>query len=465
MTIRNHHRLVASSSPKGSPLLDRRPFTARPQALVLLGVAPLIAACSGEVVNLGENSSELVTNSTCAVDTGAPIFVQNQSQLDALAGCEQLSSDLVVFPFEDVDLSPLSALRTVAGTLDLGRQPVLEQDVVGVLSTERILRDQALVAGGWLTSLDGLEALESAGALTIQGLGATSLAPLSNLRALTQGGALELESCTRLRTLEGLENISGLTDVFLRCDSLTTIAGLPLPSVVGNLVIQGTNITDLGDFDVIRADRLSIVATSLTNLDALSSVETAEALNIGNNELLTSVDGVANIGTLSELLVHDNAVLERLPDFVNVSLIEVVDVQDNPLLRNLPSFPSVSTLFLRDQEFELPAQRLNLNADALVVTGNAALEEIIVPSLLPAIRFVQIERNAALTHISFSDMEAADFVSIADNPVLQSVDVGNLAVDDLQVLGNPQLGLDDFDGVRTFEQQLSSEPPPGDSDR
>lgn len=435
----------------------------RHQTLALTLASCALLACSGDVVNLGENASELrASGASCALDTSGTVRVQNQEQLNLLAGCERVQGDLLVYPFEGADFTALGSLRVVDGRLELGRFSILDSEFLEGTPTDRAGLDAelALREAGWIGSLQGFEALESVGGLHLLGLGASSLEPLSSLRALTQTGTFELGPCTNLRSLAGLESMTGLRDVAISCNSLESLAALDWPNSLSSLRLEGASVTDLGDFDVTTLNFLGIVGTPLTHLDAFARVTAVQALVLANNDALTNADGLGALGTLSQLGIMDNDLLERLPDFSSVSLLETMDVVSNRSLVALPSFPAIQRVFEENQVgLPEPPGRINLGVDALLVQDNPALTQVVVPLGLPSIRFVQIAGNAALTHVSFSDVTASDFVSINDNPALESIDIGDLqTVDELRVINNPELPLDQLEGVRTFESQLSSEP-------
>ena len=112
----------------------------------------------------------------CVTDDPFDMFlVENQAQLDALAGCEAIESDLVIVPFESPDFSPLASLRRVAGRFELGTMAAR-----GNAPEDWFERLTQLIADGWIDSLDGFQALEPVGNLKLVGIGVPSLEPLSN---------------------------------------------------------------------------------------------------------------------------------------------------------------------------------------------------------------------------------------------------------------------------------------------
>src|SRR5262245_59057885 len=88
----------------------------------------LTLACSNGDVNLGGG---IVTQSLGSLRCGestrieGDVRVENQSQLEQLAGCEEVGGDLLIERFEGADLSPLASLRAVEGGLVLGVDPLV----------------------------------------------------------------------------------------------------------------------------------------------------------------------------------------------------------------------------------------------------------------------------------------------------------------------------------------------------
>src|SRR5262245_28549996 len=168
----------------------------------LAAVALGLCACSGGVVDVGENQdpAALPPNSRClASDTiDGPIAVQNQDQLEQLAGCATIRGDLVIVSYPGTDLRPLRSLTTVEGVLALMRAhsgwPGIDID-----------RTVEPVEGEWLTSLAGLERLDSVGGLLLDGISATTFAPLASLRRVGEG--IDLMRCPEVRDLRGLEQV------------------------------------------------------------------------------------------------------------------------------------------------------------------------------------------------------------------------------------------------------------------
>jgi hypothetical protein len=133
-----------------------------------MALVALLAACSGDVVNIGDGEPPREPPPSYSRCIESPtlegtVVVNDQAQLDALDGCETIAGDLYVQPLFYPDLRPLHALREVTGKLGLTQAPPADGE--GQSSAESNLV-QSIVEGGWLPTLAGLEKLERAGSCT-----------------------------------------------------------------------------------------------------------------------------------------------------------------------------------------------------------------------------------------------------------------------------------------------------------
>lgn len=417
-------------------------------------VALLLAAgaCSGETINLGENTSNLeAPEQSCPAGV---VIARNQADIDALAGCEVLDG-LQVVPFEGADLRSLSSLREVRGALDIGIV-IVEDNLDDEALTNQVIELFALADAGWLFSLEGLENLERSGHLALNGFSVDSLEPLSNLSALTANGGLQLVGCGGLRDLSGLENVVGLQSLEISCDNLESLSGLPFPDSMNVVSLNGLALKDLGEFDVQSLQALLISGTGLENLAGLEFLQTAGAVSLASNPELVDAGALEGLLSVEFLEFSDNVLLERLPELESLTRIDTFIVADNPVLENVPSLPLIISNF--EGIVEIASSRrdlLGFQLNLLEVRNNSALEQLVLPAGLQAARLVTIENNASLESIDFSTIAAADFVSIANNPALSNIELGALSrVDEIEVSGNPGLDLAVFDTLQTFESSL-----------
>jgi hypothetical protein len=391
------------------------------------------------------------TNSLCRADTTleGDVVVRNQEQLDVLEGCATIDGALTIKPFEGADLRPLHALTSVSGLLafyDFYDDETERSSAYGNRVAE-------LYATGWLTSLQGLERLERAGGLMIVGLSAGDLSPLSNLRALTNGGYLMLHDCPNLRDLSGLDHLGGIYDLDISCENLESLAPLQLPIQMNSFFVSGSKLTELGSLQIWGVNyAVHIIGTALTTLDAFSKLTgVTDHFLIENNAMLQTLSGLDSLGNAGALLIRNNPRLERLPEFSSLLRLQSLQLQNNPKLTNFPSFPARAPEVPPDDR-----EVWEITTNALEVTDNASLRGIVMPYGWRDGKGVEIENNASLRELDLGQLESADRVAINDNPVLDSIRLDALArVDSLQVTGNPHLATSVFDSVQTFERNMA----------
>jgi hypothetical protein len=421
-------------------------------------LALFAAACSGDTIDLGEKSSNLEAAPSSCPAEGA-VLVTNQPELDALAGCEVLDQ-LFIGPFVGADLSPLSELREVRGTLEIGSLTAAfngaDPGDLPIEETAQLLQQR------WLFSLAGLEGLERVGNLGIAGFDVDDLAALSNLELLTAEGSLGLSSCSGFRDLSGLERVAGLQSIELNCDDLESLEGLRFPSVFSNLLLTGPQLKDLGDLSASVINAVTLFNTGLENVDGLALLQNANSVDISDNANLVDLSGLDMLGSVQFLNISGNSALEQLPAFQRVTTLGTLLVTNNPELRNFPQFPNVQLNFEGFAELDIALSARDLlifRPNVIEVRDNASLESVALPEGFQAAGLISIQENPALRSLAISSIKAIDLLDIADNAVLDSVDLGDLAtVDTLRVVNNPELDLTLFDGVRTFASELSVGP-------
>jgi hypothetical protein len=421
-------------------------------ARTLAAALPVFAlACSGDVINVGDDAMDPMTDGACPA--AGNIVIMNQAELDALEGCTAIEGDLQIVPFAHADLRPLHALRSVSGWLNF-RVP---NDIVDGATRSRLA---ALNREGWL-ALDGLEALESVGRLYIEGLASPSLVPLSNLRVITTG-ELTMTSCGGLRDLHGLEGLAGVNLLQLFCDELESIAALRLAREMIGLQIQGAkNLSDLGSPEVTTVFyNLVLGGTALRNLDALAKVSSVfGAVVIDNNPDLTSVDGLNQLERVGSLNLHGNPQLSRLPAFDVLSSLDALRIDENAQLSELSAFsglPREDDFYPEPSEYWDERAILARRPDIIAISDNPELRQIAIPVGWDSGAHVSVLRNATLEHLSLGQLARVDFLEIEANPLLSSVELAALTrVDSLRLRDNPLLAPAAFDAVQTFERDMA----------
>ena len=442
----------------------------------------LLGACLGEEVNLGEGAlpePEPPSYSRCTESRtlAGPVVVHTQIELDELDGCHVIEGDLVVQPLFSPDLRPLHALQSVSGRLAFF-------DNERELRTPEEAGESRSVSNSWLGSFEGLESLEQVGGLIIDGSAAADLQPLSKLRWLTEG-TLSL-SANSIRDLAPLHDLQGIERLFVNGRDLESIADLEFSSTITTLEITGNNLGDLGGVRGVRrvSESVRIEATGLRDMSQFSSLEYAGQLLVVSNPHLEMLAGLESLTTVAgELAIQGNPVLEDLAGATGLRTAAVLAISNNPRLVRIPDFPNLALQSLaitfndaltEVAEFsgltpEYYSNGMGVSSDALserdwlfyrvdtiYVSDNLALAHFAVSPGWQSAKLVDIANNPQLTSLTLGKLEAIDLLSITNNSSLSSVGIGTLAtVDSLSVLDNPVLSQTTFDGVSTFERNLS----------
>lgn len=375
----------------------------RRSAARLLPLCAPLAACSGNVVIMGENAdgeedwfpppphSRCVDDRTLAGD----VEIRSQAELDALEGCTIIDGHLLVQPLFDPDLRPLHRLRTVRGELGLGGSlvyPVEERT-----NEESVLARDALAAG-FLHSLEGLERLEAVGSLSLVTVAAGSLEPLAQLRQLTDFGLLGIDDCDAIVDLAPLAQLSGIQRLSVSAGSLESLDGLALRDRLVSLALGGEKLANIDALAPVRSvsDDVSIVHTALRDLAPLGRLDSAGGLYISDNASLETLHGLEALQLVdSYLVLSNNAALQEGAALNGLLMSEFLIVSHNDDLRRLADFPDLRT-------------------NSIQITDNPRLEELpllqgtfyaysrrtAVEILLKARGQVEISRNAALERFS-----------------------------------------------------------------
>jgi hypothetical protein len=423
-----------------------------------------LLACGNGTVDLGSGrlSREAFRNSRCSDSSSVSgsVRVHDQSELEALAGCEQIDGDLHVEIYAGADLSALSSLRVVNGELELGAYPDFPPDIEPEQLQALRARVNQTVAAGYLSSLAGLEGLQQVGSLDISSIAAADLEPLRGLHRLIgpEGslptGLVGVQSAPNLQDLRGLSNIEAIDQLDLVDDPvLTSLGGIVMSPTVVNVnlvdVPQLGSIEELGP--LASAVTLYLSNTGVTHLDSLVNLGIVEdGIAITGNRKLVDVDLLGVMSTAS-LLVRDNAVLQSIPRLAGMWGLEVFSALDNPQLQTLDI--NVPAHTVGPDDFE--GKALVDPVKAFEIAGNAQLTRISLTDGLESARLLAIHDNPSLTSISLGTLTRLEQLDIDDNRSLTSVDVGALrTVETLSVVANPKLDTTSLGGLRTFDSTL-----------
>lgn len=381
------------------------------------------------------------------------VNVANQSELDALQGCEEITGSLNILTFEGADLAPLASLRVVGEALFLGAQqedPVSDDPEEQLLASEQY---QALQEVGFLESLNGLQALESVDRLYLTGVLVADLTGLTSLRSISSG--MVVSSSKNLRDLSGLEAATAIPTVWVAdCVAITSLTGLELDTSRHSIILEQlpalTNIDALAD--ILSFDALIIDGTGLEALPNFSYFAAFD-IRISGNPALSDVSGLGQLGGARTLSLIGNSSLRALPALSELGWLETLVVAYNDALEELTlDFPA-----LQPPSFDATGPRqFQLSADSVEIGNNASLRRITSPASFSAVQFFNVFSNPSLTELDLGTLERTDLLSIDDNAALASVAAPSLATADaLEVTNNPLLVPSAFDNVKSFTRLVS----------
>jgi hypothetical protein len=259
---------------------------------------------------------------------GGDIEVNSAAQLQALAGCREVTGMLTIRYGKDItDLAPLAQLQRVDSALVIDQLDNLVsvhglESLVSVGGTLEISGSTALhdVALPALVSVEGSLSIEdNLGLLHIGGLGSlqsiggelrlnhdTNLTSFDDMPALKTLGGFTLFGCDSLARLSGFGGVHELGgDLTLSSPGIADFTAFPnMTRVHGTVNIAGSaqlTRVALPQLDTIDA-QLNIVTVPLTSLDGLHVTKIGDALRVEQNPALTRVDALATLTSVGGAL-------------------------------------------------------------------------------------------------------------------------------------------------------------------
>ena len=430
-----------------------------------------VGACGDETVNLGGGRAAdgIARGARCSESTTVTGLVRVKSQADVqdLAGCEAIDGDVHIEIFAGADLSPLSALHSIDGTLEIGAYPEVTEGEYedGELEARREQVD-AIIADGYLPSLHGLENLTQVTSIEIHDIAAEDLTPLLGLRELTGHesylpvGFLGLTG-TRVRNLHGLENVQNITNLVLADNpELESLSGVVLGQAIMNLnLVDSPRLTSIDELaPVALAYTLVLSNIGITDLESLRDLTQVEyTIDLTRNDNLVNIDRISTIATAA-LTINDNAVLPSIPPISGSFWLETLTVVDNPELQSI----SVNLPQQGNGPNYVAETPLSHAIGVIEIGQNDKLTQVSLAEGLEEVGVVSIHGNPSLASVSFGTLTSLEELTLSTNTSLASVDVGALeTVDTLSVINNPVLDPAQLAGVRTFEARLlgNAQPP------
>lgn len=269
-----------------------------------------------------------------------------------------------------------------------------------------------------ITDLTGLSYLRNLGDLYITDTNITSLAPISNLPALS---SINLRNAGKAQSLAEMKNLPSLITV--------TING-PLIKTIGNLD---------GSFQL---NYLRCEKGVLENIDGLQSQTELESLYLDDNQIVTTT-GLANKPLLQVFSISKNKVvsLEPLKDSILLSNLWAT----NNKITTLDGLQSIVDLYWLD----LSDNQIT-NIDAVASMNN------LMTLKLSNNKIVSVEPIGGLMNlsdISLSDNQIQNVKGLENLEYISLLDLSNNCINDISAFSNPQ---DSIENLNLENNQLTS---------
>lgn len=430
---------------------------------------PLILGCAREGIDLGGDTlaQDIQRGTRCIDSTGVEgdVIVSQQEELEVLAGCEEVRGNLIVRAFAGADLTPLASLRRVDGELALGA-PQTWDGIIGFLISDQLDPQLDLLRAGWVQSLDGVQALEHAGALFLRGLpdaDLTAFASLTSVGGAASGQGLILQQNLQLRSLAGLERVVNLPELVVTLNpELASLDGLNASGLQALLLYSDPALAELSAVaSVTRLDSVVLYETGVADLSPLAGLRSTESLDLFNNPALVDASALSGLERADDISVRNNPALAVLPSFVSFTQQpNTITIRDNPELESLVlDFSNAPAQRYAIDDRAPPGEGEGagyvLGIDVLDIRRNAKLASISVPAGLTKAHLVLASANPSLTSVDLGSLSELGQLSIDVNPSLTQVAIGALArVSFLQIIDNPLLSPAVFDDVQTFAREI-----------
>ena len=223
--------------------------------------------------------------------------------------------------------------------------------------------------------------------------------------------------------------------------------------IIGDFEISGLSINDISALEYITLidGELSIIGTSLTNLEGLNNIESFNSLTISNNALLTTIEDLGMEGIIAnEINITDNPLLESLEGLSNVSndYFGYIFLMDLPLvtsLEPLSNFTGTASFYIQN----------------LAITDLTGLEQITntnfillinLPSLTSLEGLNQLTSFINLSNVRFGNDLPNQINGFSSGLIIDNTSISNLSpLNSLISLANNNLGFYDNPNLTNLE--------------
>ena len=255
------------------------------------------------------------------------VELKSQAEVDAF-NCTTVDGRLLINGADIVDLSALSSLQEIEGSLTIADNPLLVS-LSGLDNLAKIGNELIIIFNPMLENLDELGALQA-----VQGFYLDSNPKLQTLSALS-GISGEVNSFVSLDN-EGLLDINGLENI-TRVNGIFELARSPLL----------TNVDGLAGLTYTQNTMSLIDCPSLNSLSGLSNFTESFGNVIIVQTGVSNLDGLENLDLVnSHLVIEDNPLLENLDALIGLKDAHRLTIHNNPNLVDCCGlYPMIATGF------------------------------------------------------------------------------------------------------------------------
>lgn len=381
----------------------------------------------------------------CASIVGGRLVVDRAAGLDALQGIECLVGDVEVAAPGLTDISALSSLRILQGSLRITYAPQL-RDLSPLSTLKHVAGDLELHQLPGQAVMAPLPSLRSVGGtLSLQDL--LDVVELSGFPALEQvGEGLILRGMPWLETLDG--SAGGAFPALREAEAilvealprLSRLAGFGAVERLGTLVLDGLGPVDAaGVFAALNEADSVTLATAAETVRGLPRLQRAGTLVIRGHAGQAGLSGFDALTSVTQLELDGLPALTSLSAFAGVE-VQSLTVRDSPLFADLTGPRYVSPLGLR------------LSGTALVdLHGLGAVD---------ALGLLQLADNPALASLAGLERVGGEMVllSLSDNDALTHLGAlaGIRVFDRIRIGNNAALGRFDWPDLERIRIEFRS---------
>lgn len=314
------------------------------------------------------------------------VAIENDGEMWHLAGCTTHGANLLFDGPEVTDLSPLSSLEVITGSVRIRQTPNLV-NLQGLNSLTTISGYMEFFVASGLTTFEGMDNLQSIGEYLNIFItnGVTDIDGFPSLESVGQGIFLvqnqaltDVSGFNALLTLGNGRSQQPETSFYIQQNNLMTdITGFQnLVSTTGTIWLERSNLLqDISGFASLTNIGLDLeihTNNSLTEITGFAELDTVQRdILIYDNRDLIGIDGFVDLDTITgQLFVEDNDDLASISGFPSLTMAGDILVNNNPSLTAIDGFDTLAMVGVA------PPDALQFSANPLLtdISGLSALQ-------------------------------------------------------------------------------------------